>query len=97
MTYRNRVLLDLAHDMPCKAQFRHACTEHLGVEPAHSDAQIWGRGHGHKSHDFAFAAMCHEAHMALDTMDRDLKQTEWLRAHVKTMEHLWSNDMVSVA
>jgi hypothetical protein len=60
MTYRNRKLLNLAHDCPCLAQFAHACTEYQGVEPAHSDQQIFGRGHGHKSHDFAIAAMCHE-------------------------------------
>lgn len=97
MTYRNRRLLDLAHDMPCKARFPHVCTEHLGVEPAHSDQQMWGRGHGHKSHDFAFASLCHTAHMMLDTFDRETKQAEWLRAHIATTEHLWSQGMVRVA
>lgn len=97
MTYRNRKLLNLAHDSPCFAQFDHLCTEHLGVEPAHSDAQIFGRGHGHKSHDFAFAAMCHTAHMQLDTFEREVKQTEWLRGHIATMEFLWSNEKLKVA
>jgi hypothetical protein len=97
MTYRNRKLLNLAHDCPCLAQFPHACTEYQGVEPAHSDQQIFGRGHGHKSHDFAIAALCHTAHLMLDTFERDVKQAEWLRAHVRTMEWLWQNEKLKVA
>jgi hypothetical protein len=97
MTFRSRTLLNLAHDCPCLAAFAHDCSEYQGVEPAHSDQQIWGRGHGHKSHDFAFAAMCHTAHMMLDTFERDVKQTEWLRAHVRTMEWLWTNRKLKVA
>jgi hypothetical protein len=97
MTYRNRALLNLAHECPCFAQFEHVCKEYEGVEPAHSDQQIFGRGHGHKSHDFAFGAMCHTAHMMLDTFEREVKQTEWLRAFIKTQEYLWTNNMVRVA
>ena len=97
MTYRNRSLLNLAHDCPCMATFQHPCSEYQGVEPAHSDQQIFGRGHGHKSHDFAFAAMCHTAHMMLDTFEREQKQTEWLIAYVKTQEYLWTNEMIAVA
>jgi hypothetical protein len=96
MTYRNRRLLNLAHDCPCFAGFPHDCKEWEGVEPAHSDQQIFGRGHGHKSHDFAFAALCHTAHMMLDRFDRDVKQAEWLRAHIKTMEFLWSSEKLRV-
>jgi hypothetical protein len=96
MTYRNRRLLDLAHDMPCMAKFPHACTMYFGVEPAHSDSQLFGRGHGHKSHDFAFAAMCHAAHVALDEFDREAKQAEWLRAYIGTQNHLWSEGLIMV-
>lgn len=96
MTFRSRALLDLAHECPCMAQFPHDCQQYQGVEPAHSDQQIFGRGHGHKSHDFAFSALCHPAHMLLDTFERDVKQTEWLRAHVKTMEWLWTNGYLTV-
>lgn len=97
MTYRSRKLLNLAHDCPCTAQFTHDCSEYLGVEPAHSDQQIFGRGHGHKSHDFAIAAMCHTAHMMLDTFEREVKQTEWLRAHVATYVWLWTNEKLTVS
>ena len=97
MTYRNRSLLNLAHYCPCLAMFPHDCSEYQGVEPAHSDQQIFGRGHGHKSHDFAFASMCHTAHMMLDTFEREQKQTEWLIAYVKTQEYLWTNERIRVA
>ena len=97
MTYRNRKLLDLAHDMPCFADFPHDCYEYMGCDPAHSDSQLFGRGHGHKSHDFAFAAMCNNAHRDLDHMEREEKQAEWLRAYVKTQNYLWENNLIKVA
>lgn len=96
MTFRSRPLLDLAHEIPCQAAFTHDCSEYQGVEPAHSDQQIWGRGHGHKSHDHAHAAMCHTAHMMLDTFEREVKQTEWLRAHVRTMTYYWEHGYLVV-
>lgn len=97
MTYRNRKLLNLAHDAPCLAAFPHDCTEYKGVEPAHSDWSAFGRGAWHKSADWAFAAMCHTAHITLDTFDRETKRMEWLRAHVATQDWLWSNEKVRVA
>ena len=97
MTYRNRKLLDCAHRMPCLVDFPHSCTAHLGVEPMHSDQQIFGRGHGHKSPDWAFAAGCHQAHLDMGTFDRETKQAEWLRAFIKTEDYLWSNGMVKLA
>lgn len=96
MTYRNRKLLDLAHDMPCMAGFDHQCYGYLGCDPAHSDSHIFGRGCGHKSHDFAFAAMCNNAHKMLDTFDRDTKFFEWLRAYSKTQEYLWENNKLTI-
>ena len=96
MTYRNRKLLDLAHSMPCMAPFPHDCHAHLGCDPAHSDSSFFGRGHGHKSHDFAFAAMCNNAHMALGRMGRELKFGEWMRAYVKTQVYLWENNLIGV-
>ena len=96
MTYRNRKLLDLSHTMPCMASFEHQCFGHLGCDPAHSDSSAWGRGHGHKSHDFAFAAMCNQAHQELSRMDREQKAAEWTFAHVKTMRYLWENKLIRV-
>lgn len=96
MTFRSRRLLDLAHSMPCMAKFEHACTGWQGCEPAHSDSLMFGRGNSHKSSDWAFAAMCHTAHMALDTFDREAKQAEWLRAFISTQEHLWTEGLIIV-
>ena len=97
MTFRSRKLLDLAHTAPCFADYVHQCGEYLGCEPSHSDSSIFGRGHGHKSNDFAFASLCHEAHMMLDRMERDEKFYSWLRAYVKTQDYLWTNGLVKVA
>lgn len=96
MTFRSRSLLDLSHDMPCQATFPHECNDSQGCEPAHSDQQMWGRGFSHKSHDFAFASMCHTAHMMLDTFDRETKQAEWLRAYIKTWLYIWENGLVTI-
>ena len=95
--FRSRKLLDKIHDLPCMASFAHQCTQYQGVEPAHSDSQIHGRGVSFKSADWAVAAMCHEAHMMLDTFSRELKQAEWMRAHVRTMDWLFENELVRVA
>ncbi len=97
MTYRNRKLLDLAHTAPCFADFEHRCGGWEGCDPAHADSQMFGRGHGHKSHDCFFASMCHESHMMLETMDRDEGYYAWLRAYVATQVYLWTNGLVKVA
>lgn len=96
MTVRNRKLLDQAHDAPCFADFPHDCTGWQGCEPAHSDSQVFGRGHGHKSNDWAFAALCHNAHMGLDGMERDEKFWAWLRAFSKTQTWLWTEGRLQV-
>ena len=102
MTFRSRKLLDQAHTMPCLAQFQHECTAWQGCEPAHADSQLFGRGHGHKAPDWAFASMCHTAHRMISAkvgggMDRDTKFHEWLRAYVATQEWLWTNQKIRVA
>lgn len=102
MTYRNRRLLNLAHEMPCMVEFTHQCTGYLGCEPMHSDSQLFGRGGWHKSHDFAFAAGCTVAHRMLtakvnDETTREQKFYDWLRAFVKTQEWLWANGKLKVS
>lgn len=97
MTYRNRRLLDLAHAMPCQAKFEHACIGYESSEPAHSDSLIFGRGANHKSSDWAYAAMCHNAHVLLDNFSREVKQAEWLRAYIATQDYIWGHGMVRVA
>jgi hypothetical protein len=102
MTFRCRALLDLAHDMPCFVDWPHECTAYLGCEPMHSDSHIFGRGHGHKAHDFAFASGCRNAHAILtpkvnDDVEREAKFYCWLRAYAKTLEWLWTQKRIKVA
>lgn len=101
MTYRNRRLLDLAHEMSCHAAFPHDCNQWDGCVPAHSNWQIWGRGSGHKTPDWAFAAVCPNAHAILDpkvspVFDREQRQTEWLKAFVGTQNEIWESGKVVV-
>src|SRR5574343_1519548 len=97
--YRNRKLLDLAHEMPCQADFAHRCQGQ--VVPCHSNQLQFGRGASYKSHDWAFAACCSEAHDFLDGRrggwDKETKHAEWLRAYIKTQNYIWQNGKVRVA
>lgn len=95
-TYRNRALLDLAHDAPCCAKFGHMCNDFMGVEPAHSDSHKFGRGIGHKSADWAFAAVCHNAHLDFDKMEREEKFQAWLASFVATQDYFWKADKLRV-
>ena len=88
--------------MPCFARFPHECTQWRGCEPAHADWQIFGRGTGYKTPDWAFASMCHEAHQAISAklnpeFSREQRQTEWLIAFVATQNHLYENEKLIVA
>jgi len=104
MTYRNRKLLDLAHKIPCMAQFPHGCIQHLEVEPpaeyaveaAHSDSSMFGRGMRLKTPDWAFAAMCHTAHLMLSDMGREEKFSEWLRGFKLTFDYLFDKKLIGV-
>lgn len=107
MTYRNRRLLDIAHEIPCQAQFEHDCTGRWVTEngkylcvPAHSNQQMWGRGHGHKSNDCFFAAVCPPAHDQIDGrhpgMDKETKQAEWVRAYIATQRWMWENELLKL-
>ena len=82
--------------MPCMARFKHQCSQFQGVEPAHSDHHDFGRGAGHKSHDWAFAAVCHNAHLEFDKMDRGLKFMEWVRTYSHTQTYLWENGLITL-
>lgn len=100
--YENRRLLDLAHNMPCFACFPHKCEQHLGCHPAHANWQAFGKGVGHKAHDWAFASVCRIAHDVLDRrvpfgMDEDMLFHEWLRAFISTQDHLWKERKVRIA
>ena len=96
MTFRSRPLLDLCHELPCMAKFSHDCNG--PSVPAHSNQLKHGRGHGHKSADWAVAATCPEAHSYIDGVkggwDKETKHAEWERAHIATMDYLFTNKLV---
>lgn len=102
MTFRSRSLLNLAHDMPCCADFEHVCVDHNGCEPAHADWQEFGRGIGHKAGDHFFAAMCHNAHRMISAQinppfTREERKSHWLKAYIRTQDWLWTNRKLKVA
>jgi len=102
MTYRNRQLLDLAHEAPCFAKFPHDCNAHMGCVPAHSNWLLFGRGSSHKTPDWAFAAVCSNAHRDIDPslaprFDREQRQTEWTIAYIGTQNWLWENEKLEIA
>jgi len=99
MAYRSRKLLDIAHILPCCADFPHRCNG--PSVPAHSNQQLFGRGMGFKSRDHYFAAMCPEAHDYVDGRkggwNREDKHAEWIRAYVKTWDLIWERGLVEVS
>jgi len=95
--FRSRKLLDLIHKLPCMAQFPHDCKQYEAVEPAHSDQIKHGRGKDYKPPDWKIAAMCHTAHMALDSKELvGLKNSEWDRAHDLTIGYLFEKKLIGV-
>lgn len=98
MTYRSRAHLNLIHDIPCMCSFPHHC-QGLSV-PMHSNGLEYGRGVGFKSPDWAVAAGCPDAHDYIDGRkggwDKETKRAEWFRAHIKTQDWLFENELLVV-
>lgn len=107
MNNRSRRLLDLAHEL-------HDCTNcgrfsPDGLEPAHENGIVAGKGHSIKSHDGRHAALCHACHLFYDSgsvgMDpteryhatREDKRAMWIAAHLKTFDAYWRNEWLKVA
>jgi hypothetical protein len=105
--HRNRKLLDLAHEL-------HECTNcgawwPEGLEPAHQNGIVAGKGFGIKSNDFLHAAMCNLCHRFYDsgstgmdpsrtfTASKEDKAEMWQRAHQRTYDLYWSNGWLTVA
>lgn len=97
--FRNRKLLDAIHEIPCQADFPHQCQG--ASVPAHSNEARYGRGFSYKSHDWAVAALCPDAHDFVDGRKggwaKEDKHAEWQRAHVKTITWLFENGKVKIA
>ena len=99
VTFRSRKLLDLCHDTPCQATFPHNCSG--TIVPAHSNQQLFGRGHAFKADDCFVAAVCPDAHDYIDGRkggwEKEMKHAEWMRAHIATVRWWWENDKLKVA
>lgn len=99
-SYENKKLTGLAKRVPCMFTFRHLCN---GITmPCHANGLSWGKGVGLKSHDWAFASGCWNAHDAIDnklnhTLTQDERHYYWLEAFVSTQTYIWENRMVKVA
>lgn len=98
MTLRSRALLDLVHEMnTCLVEIPNVCQGYSpdGLEPAHANWAMHGRGMGHKADD-VFAASCRACHAALDgstRLPREDRIFYWHRGAVRTwaflMQHGW--------
>ena len=83
--YRNRQLLDLAHELhDCPLCQRH-CVD--GLEPAHGNGSRYGKGLGIKAHDCFHAAICHDCHALIDNgmLNKEDAQDMWRMAHEATL------------
>ena len=99
MTYRNRTLLNLAHEAPCMLQLGVAgCSTNPSV-PCHSDMLRHGRGAGHKSADCFAVPGCPACHAAFNrkNLGRDVGyEMAWLKAFERYTVWLWENDKIRV-
>lgn len=98
VTYRNRSLLDLAHEAPCFLQLgAPGCGEYKSV-PAHSDMIRHGRGEKHKSHDCFAVSACPGCH-ALWTranLGREGYHAAWVEAIERYLLYLWVSGLIQV-
>lgn len=101
--YRNRSLLDLAHEVhDCQNCGRH---QPEGCEPAHANWSWAGKGERLKAHDCFHAALCHACHAWLDQGkgpdptgiyegDREGKLEMWVHAYIGTMLYYFSRGWI---
>ena len=96
--YRNRKLLDLAHNAPCFLQIATiGCGEFPSV-PCHSDMQRHGRGVGHKSGDEFAVPGCPKCHTLFtrEHLGRDGYEWKWQIAHDRYLSWLFTNNKLEV-
>lgn len=99
MTYRNRALLDCAHDAPCMLRLGvSGCGSHPSV-PCHSDLLRHDRGGYHKSHDCLAVAGCPICHQAFTRahLGRAGYEEAWLMAFERYQVWLWESGKLRVA
>ena len=98
MTYRNRKLLDVAHEAPCMLLLGvPGCGADKSV-PCHSDLLRHDRGAGHKSHDLFAVSGCPACHAAFTPahLGREVYEHVWIGAFERYTVWLWENEKVKV-
>lgn len=101
MTYRNRKLLDLAHEMHhCTLEIPGVCVGYSeGLEPAHGP-KSWLNGGGAIKSDDVFAGACHPCHAELDqgkSLTRAEREFYWGRGAARTWVELMKRGMLVIA
>lgn len=100
MNYRNRKLLDVAHEAPCFLKIKGVCESGAFPSvPAHSNRLRHGRGTGYKAHDIWHVAACNKCHYWLDygKSPREEKDQAFDRALESYWLWLWQENKVSVS
>ena len=100
MTYRNRKLLDVAHEAPCMFQIDKVCQDGLyPCVPCHSNFQRHGRGFAHKAADVFAPSGCVACHAWFDTgmAARSEKEDAFRTAQDRWILWLFENEKVKVA
>lgn len=99
MTYRNRKLLDLAHEAPCFLRLApYGCGADKSV-PCHSDMLRHSRGVGHKSDDCLAVPGCPACHelFTRKNLGREGYDEVWQTAFERYTVWIWENSKVKVA
>lgn len=93
MTYRNRDLLGVVHELCCVN-----CGAH-GVQAAHANLQEFGKGMGTKASDAAIMALCPACHYELDQGKTMTKAQRWdfqMECIAKTLVQLLERGLLEV-
>lgn len=93
--YRNRKLLDIAHDQQCVM-----CGAQDGtVLAAHSNLLEHGKGRGFKAHDGMIAWLCFRCHSEYDQgmkMSKEERREFILTAIAKTYMKMWDMEIIKL-
>lgn len=93
MTYRNRDLLGVVHELCCVN-----CGAH-GVQAAHANLSCFGKGMGHKASDAAIMALCTTCHTDLDQgkmMTKDQRRAMQFECITRTYVQLMERGLIGV-
>lgn len=94
MTYRNRDLLGVVHELCCVN-----CGK-SGVQASHANLSIFGKGGAHKASDAAIMALCLACHYELDQGKTMTKAQRWdfqMECIAKTLVQLLERGLIEVA